>query len=158
MSESSFGGGGTDLFPTIDLWASSGLWFGCLGWAEGPGVSKPWSRLGCVVNKGGSAAASDGAHLVVSPQRSSLWSCLAAVRHLCPSTAIGMPCRAGIRVCRWLGIAPVVCASPEDIHPICVSSPTYWMISPAFLRNFYIVFTSIEVDQSDLPLDSDWTE
>lgn len=65
-----FGLGRTDLFPRIVPWVESEMSLGCLGWAEGPGVSKPSSRLGGAVNKGGSAAASDGAHLVVSRKRS----------------------------------------------------------------------------------------
>ena len=72
MRDSSFGLVGTNLFPMIALWVGSGLQFGWLGWVRDPGVSKPSSKLGCVVNKGGSAAASDGAHLVVLRQHSCL--------------------------------------------------------------------------------------
>lgn len=86
-----FWSGKTDLFPRIGLWVCYGLSFDCLGWAKGPGVSKPSSRLGCVVNKGGSAAASDGAHLVVSRQRSFPRFGLTAIDHLRPLAVIVTP-------------------------------------------------------------------
>lgn len=128
----------------------SGLPFCCLGWVKGPGVSKPSSRLGCVVNKGGSAAASDGAHLVVSRQRSSLRFGLTTIDRLCPLAAIVVPSRTAIRVIGWAlsrssihhrKSLPFGC-HPSPVAPRGVVFPDgdhSRRLSP-FFRNFCVIF------------------
>jgi len=47
------GMGVTDLFPKIVPWVCCGPSFGRLGWAKGPGVSRPSSRFGGAVEQQG---------------------------------------------------------------------------------------------------------
>ena len=64
--DADLGMGETDLFPRIVPWVGFGSPVCHLGWAKGPGVSRPSSRFGGADNKRGvPAAGSDGAHLLV---------------------------------------------------------------------------------------------
>ena len=112
---------------------SSGLSFGRPGWAKDPGVSKPSSRIGGADNKGGgSAAASDGAHLVVSRQCSCLRSADNHCNRLLPSSGghgfAVFNRNARVVVETWNGVVPgrLTTDGNESSKPfLCVRPSTY---------------------------------
>ena len=125
---------GTDLFPKIAPWVCSGLSFCRLGWAKDPGVSRPSSRFGGADNKGrGSAAPSDGAHPLVSRQRSCLrfadtGHVTTAIACFRPLVVMDLLCSIDVRVSwseRGVGLPPASFNCRRKRKHFCISFPTY---------------------------------